>query len=85
MRRYTTFARIFLILSIINFARAAPIVIRGAHEVHLNMVDAAEDGTAASQKQWDSGPRDDWLANAADQTSAPTTPPVARLGPFRAA
>jgi hypothetical protein len=33
------------------------------------VVDVGEDGTATSQKRWD-----DWLANAADQTSAPTTP-----------
>jgi hypothetical protein len=79
MRRYMTFTRIFLILSIINFARAAPVVVRGAHEVHVNVVDVAEDGTARSQKRWDSGPRDDWLANAADQTSAPTTPRLADL------
>ena len=73
MRRYMTFARIFLILSIINFARAAPVVVRGVHEVHVNVVDVAEDGAATSQKPWDSGRRD-WLANAADETSSPTTP-----------
>src|SRR6267154_1476247 len=73
MCRYMTFARIFLILSIINFVRAAPLVVRGVQEVHVNVVDVAEDRTAASQKWWDSGPRDDSLVNAADQTSAPTT------------
>src|SRR6266566_1790361 len=74
MPRYMAFARIFLILSIINFARAAPVVVRRVHEVHLNVVGVAEDGTVTSQKQWNPGPRDDWVANAADQTSAPTTP-----------
>jgi hypothetical protein len=79
MRRYMTFARISLILSIINFARAAPLVVKRVHEVHevrVNVVDVvvAEDGTTTSQKGWDSGPRDDWLATAADQTSEPTTP-----------
>jgi hypothetical protein len=71
MRRYMTFAPIFLILSIINFARAAPVVVRRVHEVHevhVNVVGVAEDGTATSQKR-----RDDWLAYSADQTSAPTT------------
>ncbi|KAN0118479.1 hypothetical protein V8E52_005209 [Russula decolorans] len=72
MRRYMTFARIFLILSIINSARAAPAVVRRVHEVHVNVADVAEDGTAASQKRWDSEPKDEWLVNTADQTSAPT-------------
>jgi hypothetical protein len=46
------------------------------HEMRVNVVDVvvAEDGTTTSQKGWDSGPRDDWLATAADQTSEPTTP-----------
>ena len=78
---YMTFARIFLILSLIKFARAAPVVARGVHEVRVNAVDVAEDGTATSQKRWDSGPRDDWLAlaNMADQTSAPTAPQLPDL------
>jgi hypothetical protein len=79
MHRYMTFARIFLILSIINFARAAPVVVRRVHEVHVNVVDVAEDGTATSEKRWDSGPSDDWLANAADQTSVPTAPRLSAL------
>lgn len=72
-----TFARIFLILSLINFARAAPVVIREVQEVYVNAVDAAEDGSAPSQKP---RPRDDWLATAAGQTSAPMTPRLPNLG-----
>ena len=72
MRRYMTFAQIFLILSIINSSvRAAPVVVRQVHEVHVNVMDLAEDGTTTSQKRLDSGPSD-WLASAADQMSAPT-------------
>lgn len=69
MCRYMAFARIFLIFSIINFAlAAAPGVVRRVHEVHANVVGVDEDGAATSQKRWD-----DWLANAADRTSASTT------------
>jgi hypothetical protein len=67
-----TFSRIFLILSIINFALAAPVAVRGvheAHEVHANVVDVADDRAATSQKRWD-----DWLAHTGDETSAPMTP-----------
>jgi hypothetical protein len=34
MRRYMAIARIFLFLSIVNFALAAPVVVRGVREVH---------------------------------------------------
>jgi hypothetical protein len=42
--RYITIAWIFLILSIINFALAAPVLVRGVREMHVNVVDVAEDG-----------------------------------------
>ncbi|KAI0277374.1 hypothetical protein BGY98DRAFT_622750 [Russula aff. rugulosa BPL654] len=56
MGRYMTLARIFLILFIINFARAAPVIVRRAdevQEVHVNVVDVAdsEGGAATSQKR----------------------------------
>src|SRR6266566_6064345 len=75
MRRYIAISRIFLFLSIVSFALAAPVVVREMHEVHVNVVDVAEDGTAISQtrKRWDSGPWDDRLVNAMDQISAPIT------------
>ena len=57
-----TFSRIFIILFIINFALAAPVIVRGVYEVHVDEVDVAEHGTATSQKRWDSGPRHDWLS-----------------------
>ena len=74
MRRDITIARTFLFLSIVKFALAAPVEVREVHEVHLNVVDVAEGGTATPQKRWDSGPWDDHLANAAHQTSGPTIP-----------
>ena len=72
MRRCMSFSRIFIILSIINFARAAPVIVRGVYEAHVNEVDVAEHGTATLQKRWDSGPRHDWL-------SAPTAPQLPDL------
>ena len=67
--QYITIARIFLFLSIVRFVLAAPVVVREVHGMHVNVVGVAEDGAATSQKRWD-----DWLANVADQTRAPTTP-----------
>jgi hypothetical protein len=72
--------RIFLFLSIVRFALAAPVVVREVHKVHVNVVDVqAEDGTATSLKRWE--PWDDRLTNAADsdQTSVPTIPAPRRL------
>jgi hypothetical protein len=77
MRQYITFARIFSVLSIINFALAAPVVVREVPEVHVNEVDVAEDSTAASQKRWE--PWNDWLTNVADHMSVPTIPAPRRL------
>ncbi|KAI0277604.1 hypothetical protein BGY98DRAFT_605312 [Russula aff. rugulosa BPL654] len=68
MCRRMAIARLFLFLSIVNFTLAAPVVLRGVHEVHANVVDVAEDGTATSQNWWDV-----WLAKAVGQTSVPTT------------
>jgi hypothetical protein len=58
MRQYLIVSRIYLILSVINFALAAPLVIRERHEARVKMVDVTKDGTAASQirSRWD--PRD---------------------------
>ena len=67
--QYITIARIFLFLSIVRFVLAAPVVVREVHGMHVNVVGVAEDGAATSQKRWD-----DWLANVADHTRAPTTP-----------
>jgi len=79
MRRDITIARTFLFLYIVKFALSAPVVIREVHEVHVNVVDVAEGGTATPQKRWDSGLWDDHLANAAHQTSGPTIPPFPYL------
>ena len=68
-------ARIFLFLSIVNFSLAPPVLVRQVHELRANVVDVAEEGTATSQNWWD-----DWLANAADQASVPTTPQFLDLG-----
>ena len=51
MRQYMIFTRIFLILSIINFARAAPALVREVHEVRVD-VDVAEDGRAKRWEPW---------------------------------
>ncbi len=73
-------ARIFLVLSIVIFARAAPaVLVREMHEVHIDVVNIAEDGIAASQKRWE--PRCNWLTNAADQASTPTAPGLPDLNP----
>jgi hypothetical protein len=58
MRQYLIVSWIHLILSVINFALAAPLVIRERREVRIDVVDVAKDGTAASQtlSRWD--PRD---------------------------
>jgi len=69
MRRYILFARIFLILSITNFARAAPVLTREVDKVHVDVARVAEDGSA---KRWEPWAR--WLTNAAhpSRRSAPT-------------
>ena len=72
MRRCMAITRIFLFLSIVRFATAAPIVDRRVHEVHVNVADESEDGSATVtlQKRWERW--DDWLTSAKDQTSLPT-------------
>jgi hypothetical protein len=55
-------------LSIFNFALAAPVVVQ-EHEMHVSVVDAAKDRTATSSLRRD--PSDKWLANAADRTNPP--------------
>ena len=58
MRQYLIVSWIHLILPVITFALAAPLVIRERHEVRVNVVDVAKDRIAASQilSRWD--PRD---------------------------
>jgi len=43
MRQYLIVSRIYLILSIINFALAVPLVTRERHEVRVDVVDIAKD------------------------------------------
>ena len=86
MCRYVTFARIFLTLSIINFARAAPVVVRGAHDVHVN-VDGAEDKTATLQKRMESaqtvplGSDQPWLSQLAPRPPSPESSWPSQLAP----
>jgi hypothetical protein len=47
-----TFARIFLILSVIDLARAAPALIREMHQVHVDVVHVAEEGGAQRWEPW---------------------------------
>ncbi|KAF8490341.1 hypothetical protein F5888DRAFT_1128112 [Russula emetica] len=71
MQRHKIVARIILIiLSVINFALAAPLV-RGIREVRVDVVDVAEIVTAASRKRWN--PSDKWWTNAADRTNTPSS------------
>jgi hypothetical protein len=70
MRWYQTLARVLLMLSVIDFALAAPVAVQ-EHEVRVSVVDAAMDGTATSPLRQD--PSDKWLANAADRANAPPT------------
>jgi hypothetical protein len=70
MRWYKTLARVLLMLSVIDFALAAPVAVR-EHEVRVSVVDAAKDGIATSPLRQD--PSDKWLANAADRANAPPT------------
>ena len=64
---------ILLILSVINFALAAPISLeRGTREVRTDVVDTAEDVTTVSRKRW--LPSDEWSTNAADRANAPQDP-----------
>ena len=70
MRWYKILAQILLILSVIGFAPAAPVVVQ-EHDVRVSGVDAANDETAPSRLR-----RDPWQANssAADRTNAPLIP-----------
>ncbi len=70
MKRQKIIARIvLLILSVINLALAAPVLVRGIREVRVDVVDAAEDVTNASRKRWN--PSDKWRMNAADRANTP--------------
>jgi hypothetical protein len=71
MRRYKTVARILLTLSAINFAFAAPVALRGIHEVCVDVVDPSKDGTT-TQKTWNLS--DERSMNAADSKSASSIP-----------
>jgi len=66
MRWYRILTRIVPILSVVDFALAAPVVVR-EHEVRVSVVGAAKDGTAPSIP-------DKWLANATGRTNAPPIP-----------
>jgi hypothetical protein len=52
MSQHKILARTFFILSIINFALAAPVAVRERPEVHLD-ANLIRNMTAASQKRWD--------------------------------
>lgn len=64
MRWYKTLAQILLILSVIDFALAAPVVVQ-EHEARVSVVDVAKDGTATSPLRRDP---------AADRTNARPIP-----------
>lgn len=60
MRQYSIVSQICIILSVINLAFAAPLVMRERHEVRVDVVGVTKDGTATSRtlSQW--VPRDEW-------------------------
>jgi hypothetical protein len=75
MRQYLIISWIHLILSVINFALAAPLVIRERPEVRVGVVDATKDGTAAPQTLSRWGPWDAWSgSNEKDWKNAPPGP-----------
>jgi hypothetical protein len=75
MRRYKILARILLMLSVIDMALAAPVIVQ-KHEVRVGMVDTVKDGTATSESPLRRDRSDKWLlANAADRTNAPPSIP----------
>src|SRR6266849_4642471 len=67
MQRHKIIARIvLLILSVINLALAAPVLVRG---IRVDVVDVAKDVTTASRKYWN--PSDMWWTNAPDRAKTP--------------
>jgi hypothetical protein len=71
---------LLLILSVIDFALAAPVVVQ-EHELRFSVVDTANDGAAMSLLRWD--PSDKWPADAADWTNAPLIPRSSDSGHHR--
>jgi hypothetical protein len=67
MQWYRILAQILPILSVINFALAAPVVVQ-QHEVRASVVDLTNDGTTTSALRRD--PSFKWPASVADQTNA---------------
>jgi len=66
-------------LSVINFAFAAPVVVQ-EHEVRVREVDAAKDGIATSPPSLGQGPLDKWLANAVGWANGLQIPRSSNLG-----
>jgi hypothetical protein len=68
MRRYKNVARFLLTFPSSTFALAAPVAVRDIHEVRVDVVDVAEDRTAASQKR--QGQSDEWSTNVVGRMNA---------------
>ena len=67
MQRHKIVARvILLILSIINLTLAAPVFLRGIHEVRIDVADYA---TTALRKRWI--PKEEWSTSAPNRENAP--------------
>ena len=87
MRQRKTVALIALLfLSVINFALAAPLVVRGIREVSVDLVDVAEDAATASRKRSNpSDYSDKWWTDAGRATDKTNSPenisPRSSLGP----
>ena len=72
MKQHKIVAQILVILSVFNYALAAPVLARGIREVRVNVVDVTEDVTTALRKRWI--PLDASSTNAADGANAPPSP-----------
>ena len=79
MRWYKILAQILLLLFVIDFALAAPVVLQ-EREIRISVVDITKGGTATSPLRWD--PLNKWLASA-DRTNAPPTPRSSDQGHWR--
>ena len=80
MQRYKILTGILLMLSVIDFAFAAPVVVQ-ERDVRVSVVDATNDGTTRSPLRRDQS--DKWPANAADRTGAPLIPRLSDSGYWR--
>ncbi|KAI0277624.1 hypothetical protein BGY98DRAFT_1097311 [Russula aff. rugulosa BPL654] len=71
MHWYETTSRILLILSIVNFALAAPVAVRDIHELQTH---GADRRTSVARSPVDPDYTDDWLAQSKGSNNPPSSP-----------